>query len=714
MSFKFSLPKTTSSALIFATIGLLTANPALAQALLETEETLATAAGVLTSTAVSVEPELESSSEATATTTELLKQQAEASPLLNRPADASTIDSKAVTDSATEVATELKAEATAPEAAATIIAETPTTPIPLKTATESLTADASPSEIQSNNEATTQQETADAIDDIDRFAAERTATAEDLTMPEPASLSTHSDLLSELERLDAEDLAAPDPDMAQVTSVSQLSDVQPTDWAFQALQSLVERYGCIAGYPDGTYKGNRALGRYEFAAGLNACLDRMNEILAAATADLATREELAVLQRLEEEFAAELAALDGQVDLLEGRTAELEANQFSTTTKLFGQVVFGVQGRTQNSFDVFLDRLTDADTQIDVITNTQLSLFTQFAPNSILLTGLQAGSGSTVSTGPSLTNFVRLGFEGDTGNDVQLSDLTYRHLIANRVAVIVGAEGLNAVNVFRGANRVESVGFGPLSRFAQRNPIISIGNGRAGAGFDWQISSNFSLQAVYAASLPDNPRFGGIFGGEFGETAAAAQLVVSPTSELDIAFQYVNAYSPFGRLGTGIGDDQVAVLGGNFRAPLKTNAVGASLEWRVTSGVTLGGWFGYTSSSLVLENGTVETTNWMAYLNFPDLFGEGHLGGIYVGQPPRISRSDLPNGRNIPSLIANGDPFATAGGQPAITTHVEAFYRYRVSDNISITPGFILLFDPGHDTDNDTIFIGALRTTFNF
>lgn len=35
----------------------------------------------------------------------------------------------------------------------------------------------------------------------------------------------------------------------QVTSVSQFSDVQTTDWAFQALQSLVERYGCIADYP---------------------------------------------------------------------------------------------------------------------------------------------------------------------------------------------------------------------------------------------------------------------------------------------------------------------------------------------------------------------------------------------------------------------------------------------------------------------------------
>ena len=76
--------------------------------------------------------------------------------------------------------------------------------------------------------------------------------------------------------------------MDQVTSVTQLSDVQPTDWAFQALQSLVERYGCIAGYPDGTYKGNRAMTRFDFAAGLNACLDRITELIAAATSNLVT------------------------------------------------------------------------------------------------------------------------------------------------------------------------------------------------------------------------------------------------------------------------------------------------------------------------------------------------------------------------------------------------------------------------------------------
>ena len=58
-------------------------------------------------------------------------------------------------------------------------------------------------------------------------------------------------------------------DQNQVTSVTQLSDVKPTDWAYQALSNLVEKYGCVAGYPNGTYKGQQAMTRYEAAALLN-------------------------------------------------------------------------------------------------------------------------------------------------------------------------------------------------------------------------------------------------------------------------------------------------------------------------------------------------------------------------------------------------------------------------------------------------------------
>ena len=47
--------------------------------------------------------------------------------------------------------------------------------------------------------------------------------------------------------------------LEQVTSITQFSDVVPTDWAYQALSNLIERYGCVAGYPNGTYRGNRAM-----------------------------------------------------------------------------------------------------------------------------------------------------------------------------------------------------------------------------------------------------------------------------------------------------------------------------------------------------------------------------------------------------------------------------------------------------------------------
>ena len=123
----------------------------------------------------------------------------------------------------------------------------------------------------------------------------------------------------------------------QVTSITQFSDVYPTDWAYQALSNLIERYGCVAGYPNGTYRGNRAMTRFEAAALLNACLDRVTEV---------TDE----LKRLMKEFEKELAILKGRVDGLEARVGELEATQFSTTTKLKAKSVW-VMGGTQAKGD---------------------------------------------------------------------------------------------------------------------------------------------------------------------------------------------------------------------------------------------------------------------------------------------------------------------------------------------------------------------------
>jgi len=208
----------------------------------------------------------------------------------------------------------------------------------------------------------------------------------------------------------------PDPEnpetdpMEQVTSVTQLRDIQPTDWAFEALRSLVERYGCIAGYPDSTFRGNRAISRYEFAAGLNACFSEIERKL-ANRGEVLSQQDLKTLQRLLDEFSSELATLKTRVDHLEEHTAVLQEHQFSTTTKLFGQAVIGVQGRTNNqSVAPFFPgiKTRDPQTNINLITNTQLSLFTQLSPRSILLTGLQAGSGFTGGLNPTFTKIMGL------------------------------------------------------------------------------------------------------------------------------------------------------------------------------------------------------------------------------------------------------------------------------------------------------------------
>ena len=681
-----SFEKTASSALIFATLGCLAANSSLAQAAPDLSTTTAAAP-------------VESSIQEFPASTDLsaVIEKAEVLATASQPTVAvlaNPISELATSAPSADTSLE-KTELAASELA--VAAPTNSLPLPESPITELETSKASVEPLE------TKVEDLRPTEHLEAQALPTEGEASDPVSPEATPLDP----------LEPQDVDDP---MAQVNNVSQLSDVRPNDWAFEALRSLVERYGCIAGYPDGTFRGNRAMSRYEFAAGLNACLQQMERLIAGVGSDLPSRQDLERLQRLTAEFQPELTALGTQVDNLEGRVAFVEDHQFSTTTKLFGQAIFGVQGRNENEFDFFLDRFSDDSNNINVIDNVQLSLFTQFSPRSLLLTGLQAGDGS--GSGTFLDKYVGLAYEGDTNNDVLVSDLNYRQLFGSKFAVIVGPVGVNAVNVFRGTNRVESAGFGPLSRFAQRNPIINMGGNGGGVGFDWQLGTRFSLQGVYSANRSADPINGGIFGGEEGTTTAGLQFVVSPTANIDISLQYLNSYSPSGQLGTGVGDDLLAVQTinseGFLRAPIQTNAFGAGIEWRLTPGITVGGWGGYTTSELLGESGNVETVNWMAFLNFPDLLREGNLGGIYIGQPPKITSSDLPDGRNIPSFVNEGDITASEGGQPDTAIHLEGFYRFRVSNNISITPGVIVIFNPNHNDNNDTITIGALRTTFTF
>ncbi|PMB46263.1 S-layer protein [Fischerella thermalis CCMEE 5205] len=500
--------------------------------------------------------------------------------------------------------------------------------------------------------------------------------------------------------------------MSKVTSVSQLDDVQPQDWAFGALQSLVERYGCIAGYPNSTFLGNRVINRYEFAAGLAACLEKINELIANNTNNTVTEEDLILLQRLETEFQAQLQELQERVANLEAQTEELQTNQFSPTTKLVGQAIFSLQGTNETDVDLFpRDGKPErtAETNLNFANSAQLTLATSFSGKDLLLTSL--ASGNLNSSAPYVyTNMGRLGFEADTNNnDLVINELSYRFPVSDQIGFVVGTAGVNPVNTFRGINPLEGAGEGAISLFAQRNPILAIGNSTGGVGFDWQISDRISLQGIYSAEIPSFPNdtnLGGIFGGRY---TTGAQLTLAPTDNIDVGIHYLFSHSPDSLLGNGIGDAQLISPFAPSTA-FNTHAVGATATWRINPNLQLGAWGGWTHSNPVNLSGSVETTNWAVFAAFPNLGRPGNLGGILFGQPPKITSSTLPEGYNFPNFSDGG----TAGGREDTSVHAEIFYRAQLNNNIALTPGVFIIFNPDHNAANDPLIVGALRATFRF
>lgn len=490
---------------------------------------------------------------------------------------------------------------------------------------------------------------------------------------------------------------------AQVTSVSQLSDVEPTAWAFQALQSLVERYGCIAGYPDGTFKGNRALTRFEFAAGVNACLERINELIDASTKDLVTREDLAKLQRLMEEFAAELATLRGQVTALEARTGELEANQFSTTTKLRGEAVFwfgdGEGNRaSENVVGQFADD-SDDPTKAYLGYRARLNFDTSFTGQDLLRTRLQAQSMPVLSDFDLFnTLMARTGIDGYSGN-VILDNLTYRFPFSQGKGLVwIGAKGLALDDIQDVLTPFGDDASGALSRFGRFNPTTFQGPSGTGVGVEYAFSHTFKANVGYMADdvyASDASQGRGLFNGNY---TAMAQLVFAPNSNLAVSLDYNHRY---------FSNDNVYVSGGTgswgANKPFGENATGTDnlgfqMNWRIARSFSLGGWFGATwADQKSGGNDSATIINWAAVLGFPDLLREGDTAGLIVGMPPKVTSHDI-------SGLEDEDT----------SIHVEGFYRFPFSEYVAITPGFYVVTNPDHNSDNDTIFVGTLRTTFRF
>jgi hypothetical protein len=531
--------------------------------------------------------------------------------------------------------------------------------------------------------------------------------------------------------------------MGQVTSVSQFSDVQPTDWAFQALQSLVERYGCIAGYPNGTYRGNRAMTRYEFAAGLNACLDRVNELIATATADLVTKEDLATLQRLQEEYSAELATLRGRVDALEARTAELEANQFSTTTKLVGEAIFVLSDSFGDNAAISAATLRanpnapnrDLDSNVTLSERVRLTFNSSFTGKDQLQIRLQAGNviannSPNIGNASTGTSMSRLIFENDTGNTLQAEKINYAFNLSDAIRVKVDAnngefwENINNFSPF-----FASTSQGAISRYGRFSPIFRQGQGGAGATISLNPKGALSASVGYLAGGRNNTASNpldrnGLLDGNY---AALAQVAFQPSPRFNIGLTYArtyqNAVTTVNGVTSGSGISMFESTGSSIannpfgNVATSANHYGVEAAFRLTPKLLLNGWYGYTDAEaqntanstvsgvpITVRSGDSATFNyWGASLGLQDIGTKGSVLGFIFGQPPRTASNDA-------NVTSNG-----RGLRDTDTSyHLEGLYKYRLNDNIAITPGLLVILSPEHNDRNDTIYVGTLRTTFSF
>ncbi len=539
------------------------------------------------------------------------------------------------------------------------------------------------------------------------------------------------------------------PAMAQVTSVQQFSDVQPSDWAYEALAYLANseaeggldccRSGldCLEGYPDGTFRGGRAMTRYEFAAGLASCLDAV-----VGRLDSLDPEALAQIEALQREFAAELAALRGRVDALEAAVAELEANQFSTTTVLRANAWMNLTQAfpdgdiltERNPFapNAFAPPIRDANGRPSRVFRDQpqltfsyyvnLNLNTSFTGRDLLVTQLAVGNGNSpanelVSSGFFNSWGVPFTDQGaGTPNNVVVRELFYSFPIGDAVQVDIGPR-LNYYRYFDG-NRFTFFQTGASSFNSSGSTPLSAVDRGSGIVIRWKIIDPLQLSVGYLAENAEflNPAFGfntssnpgdGLFN---SSNIITAQLAFSPSRTFNLRLLYArSSLKPYnGFIGGAVGEPvpygYIDDGFGGFVNDSGADTLMANFDWQIADWIGLFARYswGRVDVNPVArgEGRQVRVQSFQVGLGFPDLFKRGALGVI----------SFL-----IPHDYLAGEQFLLSGGGDGGTqAELEVLYRYPVSDNISLVPAFYAIWNANNFDSNPPVYVGNLRFQFSF
>jgi hypothetical protein len=478
-----------------------------------------------------------------------------------------------------------------------------------------------------------------------------------------------------------------------VSTATQFSDLQPTDWAYQALSTLIERYGCVAGYPNGNVKGKQAMTRYEAAALLNACLDRITDV---------TDE----LKRLMKEFEKELAVLKGRVDGLEAKVGQLDATQFSTTTKLSSQATFvlGASNFSGTAIEL-VNRSQSSFGATTLNVDMRLILDTSFSGKDLLRIRLRAGnfdssSNSFGGAGPSALSQLEVAFQEQSGPDnIGVNRLYYQFPIGDFTFTLGGrVEQDNMVAIWPSLYPSDTIL--DLMTFGGAIGANDLDIG-VGAGVWWQ-KDGFAISTNYVAANGElgDPSNGGLATQKAGGTGtvqigyAGKQWAIAATYA---AIQNGDNPIPYGT--------NFALK--SFNVPGNTSAFGVGGYWQPTEpgwipSISAGWGINATRYAINTEaaNLVSATQSWSVGFQWDDALLKGNVFGMAVGQ-------------------ATFATSLTNGNTPNDSNYVwEWWYKIRLSDHIALVPALFYLSRPlGADTPAGRSFnqLGALiKTSFLF
>jgi len=508
----------------------------------------------------------------------------------------------------------------------------------------------------------------------------------------PAALGLMAPMAATAADLNLEGVSEYSASGEQVTSISQFSDVQPSDWAYQALTGLVERYGCVSGTAGSSFDGNRAMTRYEAAALLNSCLDSVTEVSDSE-------------RRLLKEFAPELATIRGRVDGLEAKVGEMGATQFSTTTKLSGVATFVVGANSYGGNGTLTKNAEAASGGTTFNYDYKLDLDTSFDGSDLLKARLRSGNFENGAFNGTHVGLATIENAYDSGDAVKVDRLWYQFPLGEMTATVgpkVRQDDMLAV--WPAAYPADTIL--DFFTYAGAPGTYNLTTG-GGAGLSW-AGENVSISGMYVSNNADNSDpddGGGLFTDAAGSNATLQVAYAEEAWGLAAAYNYASS-----------DNNSVGLLGSNgtplanaVQAMGPTNSFALSAWWspdEVGMMPSISAGFGFNShdddndTNATYDSAT--TSSWYVGLQWADAFVTGNTLGAAIGQAAHVTDVDRDG---TASNSVDDENLA-----------LELFYQIQVSDNVSVTPAIFYLDDPtGDSTDSDFSNLGGLiKTTFSF